>query len=116
MEENFKLATPIASSLYDYIGTLGNELYNLNHAYVVQSAYNYCTELAKEELDSKMGEVAKKYYKLLLNRKATKLVKIKTKESMQPYYANNLIMLYILVFLHDHEEVFGITEENRFSV
>lgn len=116
MENKFKLSTPIAVSLYDYIKGLGSELYNLNPTYIAQNAYDYCSELTKEELDKKLADTVKVYYKLLISRTATKLIRVKTKESMQNYYAKNLIMLYILVFLQDHENVFGITEENRFSV
>lgn len=116
MENKFRVSTPIDISLYNYIKGLGNELYNLNPTYIAQNAYDYCNELTKEELDKKLADTVKVYYKLLISRTATKLIRVKTKESMQNYYAKNLIMLYILVFLQDHENVFGITEENRFSV
>ena len=116
MENKFKLSTPIAVSLYEYIKGLGSELYNLNPTYIAQNAYDYCSELTKEELEKKLEDTVKKYYKLLITRTDTKLIRVKTKESMQPYYAKNLIMLYIVIFLQDHKDIFGITEENMFSV
>lgn len=117
MEKKYVLNTPIPAVLLDYIKSLSTDVYEINCKHTVQNAYNYCElELTKEELEQKLSEIASKYYKMLVHRFDNKLVQVNTKEPMKGYRANNLITLYILIFLQDHESILGITEENRFNV
>ena len=117
MQERYRLNTPIPAVLFDYIKGLSTSLYEINCKNTVQNAYDYCElELSKEELEKKLAEVAGKYYKILTLRQDTRLIHITTIEPMKQYRANNLLTLYTLIFLQDHEDILGITEENRFNV
>jgi hypothetical protein len=111
-----KVTTTIPECLYDYLGTLGKAWYNLNKRLIIQNAYNYCEELTKEELNEKLAFVASKHYNLFTHKTKTKLVHIDTIEPMQKYQSNILITMYVLIFLYDHKEELGITEEFEFNV
>jgi hypothetical protein len=117
MEKRHQLNTPMPAVLLDYIKSLSTNLYEIHCKNAVQNAYDYCElELSKEELEKKLAEVASKYYRILTLRQDTRLIHLNTVEPMKQYRANNLLTLYTLIFLQDHEDILGITEENRFNV
>lgn len=116
MEKTKLVSVVIPTTLLDYISNIGLPIHNLNCKLIIQNAYDYCTELPQEELDRKMADTASKYYKIFLYKRETKLIHVRVKELMKQYQASNLILLYTLIYLADHEDVLYITEENRFNV
>lgn len=116
MEKKYRVSTTIPKVFYDYLNTLGKKWYNLNRKFIIQNSYDYCVNLPKEELEEKLAQVASKYYKLFLYKRETSLIHIDTTEPMKQYQANNLLVLYTLIYLADNEQIFDITEENRFNV
>lgn len=117
MEKTNKVTVVIPVKLLDYISKFGSPIQMYNCTLIVQTAYDYCTkELTEEEREQKLAEIASKYYKLFTLKRETKVIHVKTTEPMKQYQASNLILLYTLIFIQDHESVLGITEENRFNV
>ena len=116
MEEKYRVSTTIPKVFYDYLGTLGKKWYNLNRKFIIQNAYEYCNGLDTETLNKKLSDVASKYYKLFLYKRETKLIHVEVANPIKQYQANNLLVMYTLVYLADNEQIFDITEENRFNV
>ena len=107
----------LPKSLYDYLGTLGTPLQNLNRKMIVREACNYCKTLEPVELENRMKQKIAEYYKLFIKRHKIKLVHapIPTTEDLSDSIASNVITLYILIFLEDLADQLNISEENRFN-
>ena len=114
-EKKYWLSATIPIDLYNYIGSLGQEHFIINHRFVIQNAYNYCKELDGVELYEKLQNTIAKYCNLFLLKRPTKNVNVNTYEPLKEYKACTLITLYLLIYLNDHRREFSITEENEYK-
>lgn len=114
-KKEFTVVIPI--TVLDYITPLFLEIYDVNVTKVVQKAYDYCTmTLNEKERKEQLSKAASKYYNLFINKRATKVIHIKTAENMKQYQASNLVLLYLLVYMQYMENLLNVPEEKKFNV
>lgn len=114
-KQTYWLSSTIPIDLYDYIGSLGQEHFIINHRFIIQNAYDYCEAMGGQEKYEKLKSVIAKYFNLFLLKRPTKCVNVNTFEPLKEYKASNLITLYVLIYLDDHKKEFNITEENEYK-
>ena len=115
--EKKQVTVVIPTTVLEYMTPLFLEIYDVNITKIVQKAYDYCmTTLDEEERKEQLSKVASKYYSLFVNKRATKVIHIKTAENMKQYQASNLILLYLLVYMQYMENLLNVPKEKRFNV
>lgn len=110
-----EISINIPLSLYDYLGTIGSPLQNLNRKMVIREACNYCKTIEPAELEKRMRQKMADYYSLFIKRHKVKLVHAPITEDMSGVIASNVVVLYVLIFLEDLADQLNISADNRYN-